>query len=59
MIKLLRYVLGLVGAVVVAFILFLLTQDMFGFSEESVVINSLATAGMLSLMLVFSAGPRK
>jgi hypothetical protein len=47
--KPLVYVAAFFGAVLAAVVLQVLVQDEFGISQESIVVGSLATAGILSL----------
>jgi len=49
------YIVGFLGAVITAVILHMLAQDEFDISQESIVVGSLAFAGILSLVCAVGA----
>jgi hypothetical protein len=53
--KALAYVAGLIGAVLTAVILHVLAQREFNISQESIVLGSLAFAGILSMAFAVGA----
>ena len=50
--KILVYVAGFLGAVFAAGVLHVLAQDELGISQQSIVFNSLSSAGILSVACV-------
>jgi len=48
------YVVGFLGAVITAVILHALAQDEFGISSQSIVVDSLASAGIISVACAVS-----